>query len=51
MPEKTTIEQAVPAAFEREPLINLHCFPIRVEFDAARVPGVNAVVNPIVRYG
>jgi osmotically-inducible protein OsmY len=33
MPEKTSVERAVLAAFERDPVIDLHRFPIQVEFD------------------
>lgn len=36
MPDKTAVERAILAAFEHHPEINLHRFPIRLEFDAAR---------------
>ena len=35
MPEKTSVERAVLAAFERDPVIDLHRFPIHVEYDFA----------------
>lgn len=36
MPEKTSIERAVLAAFERDPVIDLRHFPIQLEYDPAQ---------------
>ena len=36
MPEMTSVEKAVRAAFERDRHINLHRYPIRFEFDITR---------------
>lgn len=36
MPEKTSVERAVLAAFEREPAIDLHHFSIELEYDPVR---------------
>jgi len=36
MPEMTSVEKAVMAAFEHDRSINLHRYPIRLEFDVAR---------------
>ena len=36
MPEMTSVEKAVRAAFEHDRDINLHRYPIRLEFDVAR---------------
>jgi osmotically-inducible protein OsmY len=36
MPEMTPVERAARAALEREPATNLHRFPIRIAYDAAR---------------
>lgn len=36
MPEMTSVEKAVRAAFEHDRRINLHRYPIRLEFDVAR---------------
>lgn len=36
MPEKTAIERALLATFERDPLIDLHHNPIQLEYDPAQ---------------
>jgi osmotically-inducible protein OsmY len=40
MPERTAVEKAVLAAFERDPAINLHRYPVHVEYDFTK----NAII-------
>lgn len=42
-----SVEQAVQAAHEHDRDINLHRFPIRMEFDTWYLIGVDNVINTI----
>jgi osmotically-inducible protein OsmY len=49
MPEMNPVERSVRAAFEREPAVKLHRFPIRIEYDVAnRVLTLEGEVADIV---
>ncbi len=49
MPEKTPVEKAVLAAFERDPAVNMHRFPILLEYDPARgVLALDGEVDSII---